>query len=212
MYTELMKCTSRAMGPWRQRHRDSHAAWVSALAQLCIFETLTQRSMLWNGRPRRQIFCPGKQRSLWAVIEGKDSALDPLPEHHRGMGNGNREGPPFPRDTGKAAALEGSWNSEQPPELPPCSGAPTLDEVFSCQCLLHLNIFRGDPSHPFHTGMNILPLFPSEEMGLFCSLRIYCWRMDSSTADDHPYVGVWFPSKNMAFPKKGSQILHPWRW
>lgn len=30
---------------------------------------------------------------------------------------------------------------------------------------------------------------------------VFCWRTDSSTADDHPQVGVWFPSNNLVFPK-----------
>lgn len=49
--------------------------WVTALAQLCGFETLPQRCILWNGRSRRQIFCPGKQQSLWAVMENKEVLL-----------------------------------------------------------------------------------------------------------------------------------------
>lgn len=130
-----------------------HAASVSALAQLCIFETLTHRSTLWNGRPRRQIFCPGKQRSLWAVVGSKDSALDPLPVHHRN-GKWQWTAATIPQGHQESCSTGGlcSCNLEQPPELPPCWGAPTSDEGFSCRCLLHLNIFCGHPSCPFHTG------------------------------------------------------------
>lgn len=45
--------------------------------------------------------------------------------------------------------------------------------------------------------MNISTLFPSKVY----FLSILCWRIDSSTADDHPQVGVWFPSNSLAFSK-----------
>lgn len=70
----------RADGTHLKGHRAPKAAahqltvcntWVTALAQLCGFETLPQRCILWNGRSRRQIFCPGKQQSLWAIMENK---------------------------------------------------------------------------------------------------------------------------------------------
>lgn len=98
--------------------------WLHWLS--CAFLKLPQRRMLWNGRPWRQIFCPGKQRSLWAVMESKAVPL-------------------------------------------PCKSVFLLLVIFFSQFLFFL--------------------------------ISQCWRIDSSTADDHPQRCVWFLNNILYFPK-----------
>lgn len=192
MYTELMKCTSRAMGPRRQRHIEWLCNIQLCCTQLCcLSECIGSAVHFWNSHSQKHAvkwktkeadFLPWKAEIPLSCNREQRQCPWPTPWASQRNGKWQRRETTIPQGHQESCSTGGpcSENLEQPPELPLCSGAPILDEVFSCRCLLHLNIFCGDHSCPFHTEMKILPLFLSEEVGLLFSLSICCWRIDSS--------------------------------
>lgn len=210
-----MKCIqswwNAPRGPWDPEGRGTSSG--CATPTCCLSECIGSAVHFWNSHTQKHAvkwktkkadFLPWKAEIPLSCSREQRQCPWPSPCASQRNGKWQWRGATIPQGHQESCSTGGlcSCNLEQPPELTPYWGAPTLDEGFSCRCLLHLNIFCGDPSCPFHTGMNILPLFPSEEVGLFFSLTIYCWRIDSYNADDHPYVGLWFPSNSMVFPRK----------